>query len=409
MTTNAVLTPTIIADKMLDLLDNNLVFGNLVDRSYQAEFTGSPKPGESITIRKPAQYSVRTGKTASFQDSVEGSTTLTLSDQIGVDMKFSSRDMTLSIEKFAERYMVDPAIKLANAIEVQMASLYKKVPQWVGTPGEVVNSFADFAKGPLRMDQLAIPGNRVGVLSPDDAWGLVGSFSGLYISETAKNALEKAKLPPIGNVDVYSSQVVVNHTTGDTSSNGTVVTNGATQETTYAATKTTGLGSLITNGWTAAKTVKAGDVFTIATVYDVNPVTKAVYPYLKQFTVAADNTADGSGNMTISYSPAGILTGPYQNISATIGTSKALVFMGTAGTNYPQNLLFTKDAFALVTVPMELPQGAVKATRRSYKGISMRLVQGYDIVNDDDMWRFDIIPGYACVDPRLAVRLSGTA
>lgn len=407
MTTNSVLTPTLIADKMLDLLDNNLVFGNLVSREYQAEFSGSPKPGESITIRKPALYTVRTGKTASFQDSVEGSTTLTLSDQIGVDIKFSSRDMTLSIEKFADRYLKDPAIKLANAIEVQMATLYRSVPQWAGTPGQVINSFADFAKGPQMMDELAMGSDRVAVLSPADAWGLVGNLSGLYVSDVAKSALEKAKIPMLGGVDVYSTQVVINHTVG--TYGGTSLTNGAAQETTYAASKTTGTQTLITDGWSSgATTLNAGDVFTIAGVYAVNPVTKSILTYLKQFTVV-NTISDTTGNITLTMRPAAILTGAHQNVSATIGDNAAITIMGTSATAYPQNLMFNKDAFALVTVPMELPQGAVLKSRRTYKGISMRVIQGYDIINDDDMWRFDVLPGYACVDPRLAVRISGTA
>lgn len=408
MTTNATLTPDIIADKMLDFLDNDLVFGKLVSRDYEPEFSGTPKPGETIRIRRPSEYTVRTGKTADFQDSIEGSTTMTILPQIGVDLKFSSRELTLNIEKFAERHLMQPAIALANTIETSLAGLYTKVNNWAGTPGQLINSFTDFAVGPTLMDNLAMGKKRMGVLSPDDAWALQGAFSSLYINGVANDALTKAKLPPIGDVDVYRTQVVATHTVG--AHGGTPLTRGASQQVTYSSVKTTMTQTLSTDGWTTNSVLRAGDVFTIADVYDVNPITKVALPRLKQFTIVENVTTNttSSNETAITIYPAMILVGPHQNVSAANGNDKTITMVGTASANYRQNMLFTKEAFALVTVPMDLPTAAAKATRRNYKGISMRLTQGYDIVNDDEVWRFDILYGVAAVDPRQAIRLSGT-
>ena len=48
--------------------------------------------------------------------------------------------------------------------------------------------------------------------------------------------------------------------------------------------------------------------------------------------------------------------------------SLAINVLGTASTGYLQNLVFHKNAFALVVAPMEKPAGAVDVARKSYKG-----------------------------------------
>jgi hypothetical protein len=57
-------------------------------------------------------------------------------------------------------------------------------------------------------------------------------------------------------------------------------------------------------------------------------------------------------------------------------------------------------------VPMEKPPGAVDVARKSFKGLSIRLIPYYDGANDVSNWRLDILYGVKCIDPRLAVRAS---
>ena len=88
---------------------------------------------------------------------------------------------------------------------------------------------------------------------------------------------------------------------------------------------------------------------------------------------------------------------------------QAVNFVGTASTGYKQNMLFHKNAFALVSVPLVSPPGAVDVGRQTYKGTSVRVIPVYDGVNDESAWRLDILYGKKVIDPRLAVRLSGTS
>ena len=191
---------------------------------------------------------------------------------------------------------------------------------------------------------------------------------------------------------------------------GTPLTNGAAQETTYALSKTTNTASLITDGWTNDTTgiLLAGDVFTIADVFAVNPVSKDTQDFLQQFVVTADaNSGASTGPATLTISPAPILTGPYQNISATIADGAAIVVVGTGATIYPQNLAFHRNAFALVMIPLEMPDGANFKARESKDGISIRVIKAYDIINSTDIIRLDILYGVKSIYPDLACRVTG--
>ena len=204
------------------------------------------------------------------------------------------------------------------------------------------------------------------------------------------------------------TQNVATHTVG--AHGGTPVVNGANQNDTYDDTKNTNQTSLVTDGWTASTAVlKAGDVITIADVYAVNPVTKVAKSFLKQFTVVSDVTSDGSGNATLTISPALITSGAHQTASAVPADDAAITVAGTASTNYAQNMVFCKDAFSLVMVPLVAPPGAVDVSRQSYKGCNVRVVPVYDGVNDVSRWRLDVLYGVKTVDERQAVRISGTA
>ena len=212
----------------------------------------------------------------------------------------------------------------------------------------------------------------------------------------------------IGGVNTMMSQVVPTHTVGPLG--GTPLVNGASQNVTYDTAKNTWTQSLITDGWTAAAAnrLKAGDVFTIANVFMVNPKTKATLPILQQFVVNADVSSDAGGNLTANISPPIITSGPHQTVSAAPADNAALTILGTASTGYKQNLMYHKNAMALAIVPLEMPQAAYNGSRESYKGMSVRVIPIYDGTNDISKWRLDLLYGRKLIDARIATRVSGT-
>jgi hypothetical protein len=414
---NTTLTADIVAKEAVRVLDNELVMARKVFRGYEEDYSKNPngyEVGDTIRIRKPTDFTVRDGKTAAAQDVVEGRTTLVVNKFKGVDFKFTSQELTLDIKELSQRVIKPAMVQVANQMDVDLHALYKNVPNWVGTPGQTINSFADFALGPQRLDEGGVPqGDRCSVLAPADNWGLIGSQTSLYTDSIVKPAYREGQMGMIGGVDNYMTQNVATHTNGDFA--GTVLVDGSitTSTTAYADVKDTNQQTIHIDGLTTATAaLKAGDVFTIADVYDVNPVTKEAKDYLKMFTLVSDATA-ASNETDIVITPALIWTGAFQNVSVTSGVTdlnnKAVTFIGTGSTSYKQNMVFHKNAFALVSVPLVNPPGAVDVGRQTYKGCSVRVIPVYDGINDESMWRLDVLYGVKAVDPRLAVRLSGTA
>ena len=411
---NTTLTADIIAAEAVTILENEMVMGNLVYRGYEEEFNkniNGHKVGETVSVRRPTDFTVRTGATAAVQDVVEGKLPVTVDTQIGVDFKFTSEDLTLQIGSLSERVIKPAMVQLANYIDRDLLSLAKYVPQHVTIPSGGINSFDDFALAPTLMDKMAIPqDDRYAVLSPTDHWALLGSQTALYMQDVAKGAYRNASVGKIGGVDTYMSQNVYQHTTG--ARTGTDVTDTTSESYnaghTWANVKDSTTVTFHIDGMASdtAGYYKAGDTFTIATVYDVNPVTKQSNGVLKKFVVMTDTTS-ASSEADVSIWPPIITSGAQQNVSApALLDGLTVTYQGVASTAYTQNLFFRKNAFSLVMVPMVKPPGAVEVSRKSYKGISVRVIPYYDGTNDVSNWRLDILYGKTVVDPRQAVRAS---
>lgn len=412
---NTTLTADIIANEAVMILDNELVMAKQVFRGYENEFSNTVngyEPGATISVRRPTDFTVRDGATMNVQDVTEGKFSITVDKRKGIDFAFSSQDLTLSIKNLSERVIKPAMIQLANQVDVDLMALYKDIPSWVGTPGQTINSFADFAKGPERMDEYANPkAGRTAVLSPADHWGLLGAQTAMYIQDAAKGAYRSAALGNIAGVDLFMSQNIPTHTVGaaaTASAKADAAAGLGVLSTTYEATKDTGYMYLSTDGWDAS-TLKAGDVLELSDVYAVNPVTKATLPFKKQFVVLED-TVTASGDTAIKIAPPIIPTGAFKNVSnaPTDGTT-SITKVGTGGTGYRQNLIFHKNAFALVSVPLVDPPGAGEVARKSLNGTSVRVIPVYDGVNDVSRWRLDILYGVKTIDNRLAHRISGTS
>jgi len=411
---NTTLTADVIAKEALAILENDLTVFKSFHRAYEEEYASKVNgymKGDTISIRRPADFTVRSGATLSTQDVVEGKVTLTVDQQKGVDFQFSSVDLTLKIEDLSER-VIKPAMSnlINNITDDILTQMYRGVYNYVGAPGTRITTFAGWSKGAERLDEMSVPQeDRTSVLCPNDFWGLVGAQTALYIQDVAKGAYRSGELGMLGGINTMMSQVTPTHTVGPLG--GTPLVNGASQVVTYDTAKNTWTSSLITDGWTAAAAsrVKAGDVFTIANVYMVNPKTKTATNILQQFVVTADGSSDGSGNLTLTVSPPIIsAAGPYQTVSAAPADNAALTFLGTASTAYRQNMFYHKNTMALAMVPLEMPAAAYGGARKTYKDMSVRVVPIYDGTNDISKWRLDVLYGRKIIDPRLAVRVGGT-
>lgn len=392
-------------------LENNLVMANSAHREYKKEFA---KVGDTVSIRRPVKFITSDGATRANQDVEEKNTSITIDSRKHVSWNFSTQDLTLTIEEYSERYIKPACITLAQTMDQAGHSLYSSVWNSVGTPGTTPANYAAIGDTAQRLDEMAVPrDNRMMVTNPAAHYAVAGNQLTLdAIGSKGTSAYEAAQVGRIANFDWMMSQNVKNHTVG--AHGGTPLVDGASQDVTYAASGGANTQSLVTDGWsTSTAVLNAGDVFTIAGVFAVNPVPgegttgKEVQSYLQQFTVISDVTSDGSGDATLTISPAIIASGPYQTVSAAPADNAAITVLGTASTAYPQNLGFHKNAFALVTCPLEMPDGASWKARESKNGLSIRVVKDYDIGDDTDIIRLDILYGWKAIYPDLATRLWG--
>jgi hypothetical protein len=387
---------------------------NLVYRGYENEFDGKIngyKKGEVVSVRRPADFTVRDGKTAVTQDVVEGKIPVTVDQQKGVDFKFSSSDLTLQIGELSERVIKPAMIQLAHQVDRDIIGLWNEIPKHVTLPSGGMDSFADFSLAPALMDKVGIPqDDRYAVLSPADHWAFLGSQTGLYMQDVAKGAFRNASIGRVGGIDTYMTQHAPVWTCGTRTTsdlvNETIIDGTHTwalyKDSTYVEIGVDGMNA-------AADTVEKGAVFTVSDVYEVDPVSKASLGFLKQFVVMEAATASGSAVANLKIWPPMILSGAHKNAHLSTGTdidNNTLIWYGTASTSFTQNLFFHKNAFALTMVPLVSPPGATDVGRRSYKGISVRVIPYYDGTNDDSNWRLDVLYGVDVIDPRLAVRAS---
>lgn len=404
---NSLITPNIIAKEALMQLENNMVLGNLVHRDYRHEFV---KVGDTVSVRRPVKFLAQDGAALVKQDVEEGAADIAVDQRKHVGWEFSTRDLSLSITDYSERYIQPAMITLANEIDLSLAGLYAQVWNQVGTPGTTPSTFAHLGAAGKRLDQMSVPrANRNAVFDPEAAWSLADGLKSVFVQDTARGAYEEARIGRYAAFDTYGDQNIRTHVVG--AHGGAPLVNGAAQDVTYAASKTTNSQSLITDGWpvSTAGVLKAGDVFTVAGVFAVNPVSKDVQPFPQQFVVKADVTTDATvgGPAVLTISPAIIASGPYQTVSTAPADNAAITVAGAASTGYPQNLTFHKNAFALVTVPLDMPEGAGFTDRVSSRDLSVRVVKDYDILADNEIIRLDVLYGVKAIYPDLACRLTG--
>ena len=410
------ITSTVILNKTMQVLHNESAFLGSINTEFNEEFAKKGmKAGASVYPRRPVQFRIRDGATASLQDVNETSVAVTVEAEFGIDFDFTEFDRTLSVDDFNKRYMMPAGKRLATELDTRIATrFYQAVANWSGTAGTTPSTALAMLKAASILDDVSCPrdGLRTAAMNPLAMAYMVDGLKGLLndsgvIGKQTKTGLMATNL----GMDFQMSQNVPTHTVG--ALGGTPLVNGASQGTTtavatenpYAATT-----SLITDGWTAAASgrLKKGDVITIAGVSAVNLENKNTLSYLKQFVVTADVSSDGSGNLTAVISPAIIAAGAYQNVSALPADNAAItVVTGTAATAYPQNMLFHKDAFTMVTVAMDVPKGMDMAEQIAYEGVNLRFVRGYDITNNKRISRFDLMAGYGALRPEWAVRVTG--
>lgn len=393
---NALLTPTAVTRKALAVLHQKLNFIGSIDRQYDDSFAKSgAKIGDSLKIRLPNEYTVRSGINMSVQDTNEQSTTLQVANVKGVDLNFTSQELALSLDDFSDR-IIEPAMSvLAANIEADALSMALDVYQAVNNVGSAVTLNKVLAARKLLTDALTPQSERKLILNTQDNLDLVDGLKGLFhdSTEIAKQYREGMVGRTAGFGDIYENTLLPSQTTGTAAS--------ATGYTVNGAVTANGSSSVVLAA--GATTFKKGDIFTVAGCNRVHPETKADTGALQQFVVTADY-AGGAG--TLSFAPAIYTTTGRQNVvAAGLANGAALTKVGGASAVYKPSLAFHKNAFTFATADLPMPEGVDFSAREVYDGISMSLVRAFTIADRSFPCRIDVLYGYKTIRAQLAARI----
>jgi hypothetical protein len=400
---NSILTIDMITRKALEILENNLVLTRNVNRQYDDSFAvEGAKIGSTLRIRLPDRALVTDGAALQVQDDNEQFTTLSVANQKHIGVNFTSAELTMQLDDFAERVLKPRISQLASSIDADVANAYKYIGNSVGTPGTVPSTSLVLLQAQQKLNEnAAVMSPRYATVNPAANAGLVEGMKGLFnptdtISKQFRNGMMGTGV--LGFDEINMSQSIKQHTTGSRD---------ASAATTVKTTITSeGASSIVLTQGSVVTTIKAGDVFTVADCYAVNPQTRESTGSLYQFVALADATAV-AGDWTVTVYPIYSANHALATVNALPVAAKTVTFLGAASSQFAQNLVYHKDAITFATADLLLPQGVDMAARAVHNGISLRVVRQYDINNDRMPCRIDVLYGYSAIRPQMAARIWG--
>lgn len=412
---NAILTSKVITKEALRVLHNEVVMVGLVRRDFDASFAqAGAKIGSTLRIRKPAQFGLRKGQQLQVQSFVETETTLTLSEQLGIDVEMTSAELTLDLNTFSEQVLKPQISRLAAGVEEFLMPVISSVGNFVfaGTAGNKIQ-FADMMASVTGLDKQTTPrdkGGRAFVVSPDHMAGYMDSVKGLFNpNSTIGDQYDEGQMLDSYGYKVKASNLIPNYPiipSADGTLGGTAIA--ITGITLGGANETGGftIATLTFSATTGASVLRDGTIFTINNCFQVNPETKKVYGNLQGFAVTGDYViGSGATSVVVTLGFPVYVSGPLQNVSTT--PAGAGSFIGSTSKELVQSIAFHREAFTLGCADLVLPSGVDMAARETGDGISMRLIRQYNAQTDQFPSRLDVIVGRRALRQEYAQRIIG--
>lgn len=357
--------------------------GSIVHRRYKKEFV---KVGNTVSIRKPVKFVVTDGATLVRQNVSEARVDIVINKRKHIAWEFDSEELTLTIENYSERYIKPAMIRLADKVDSDLCNLYKDLFLNQGTAGVIPAAFENLGDVAARMDDMSIPGDsRKLVISPKTNWKLANAFKGILLPSMVEGVVRRGSLGKIAEFDIYRDQNIKAHTSGGGSA--------------YQIDGSDQTGSTLTID-TGSGTKLIGDKITIAGLNAANPINGEDTGNLAQFTVTADMI---SGATSLSIDPAIVTSGAHKNVVSSPADDAVITLVSS----YKANLAFHPNCFALVMVPIAMPDGVAFKSTATGRDISVRIVKDYDIETDKDTIRLDILYGVKTIYPDLGCVMLG--
>jgi hypothetical protein len=372
------ITPLLVAKEALIALENNMVLGNLIHRGYSKEFQSGT--GSTVVVRAPTTFSATAfTSTVAAQTVTESSVSVILNTLLDVSFELTSQDLSRSISDMSEQ-LIQPAMRAhAPAIDATIAAVMSTgiAGYYPVTATPVVSDIANLG---AVQDILKVPmsGRRL-VLHPATKAAYISLDAFLHADKRGDGgkALRTAEIGNVMGYETYMDQNITTQTRSFLLANAAAAGTGTlTGACAAAATSCTVTGATAA----AVSTAPIGTPFKF-TGYD------------QWFYTTVPCTAGTSGIATV--------TGFAPAVAATMADTSVVTFQLTGR----DNLAFHKNAFTLVTAPLQAPIGGAKSSVVSYNGLSCRVVWDYAQASKTNLCSIDMLFGVKMLNQNLAARL----
>ncbi len=398
-----------VAMEALRLLVNKLQVAQFFNTTWMRQFEQEFAVGSSIQVKLPQRFTIRTGLGYTPQPINRITTTVNCNQIKGVDFEWDSIEKALQMERsneeISKQYLEPAAAQIAQQIDSDAALFaYQNANNIVGVLGQDPTSTATIMAARQRMFELACPwtGEKGILVPPSVNTAIVPAIQSLFNpSSEISREFKEGSIGKLNGFDWYESMSLKRHTAGTWAGAVTIDTTSALSGSTLIVDCTTG------------DTFNVGDVFSIANVNQVNPMTREVLTTVAKQFVITQATTGASSLATLQISPT--IYGPgsqYQNVDALPVSGAALtLFPGTAspsGKSGAQGLALHPDAYAMVSVKLESPEAVevISQKRDPETGIAIRFIRAFDPVQSRMINRWDVVYGFGAMYPdNCAVRI----
>lgn len=391
------------------------VLSKTVDTStFQGQFT--PASGEYVDIKRPHRYKAKRTAAGDISaltanDIIAGKATAQVQNYITVDMTWTNKEEALELDQLTE-ILMPAASECIQELETSFCDfMITHAGLASGTPGTVIDAWSDIAAQMSLMKSLGVPmGEIYSVMNPYTIQNLASAQTGLSAdpSRLVQTAWEQASIStPFAGLRALTSNALSTWTSSDAADR--VGALAANPDVTYLTAKDTMTQSLSVTGFTAASTVKAGDIIEIEGRYLINQKTRkpifdaAGNKVTFKATVTADVLLDGAGAGTL------VVTGPaiyetgmqYNTVDSAPVAADIVNILGAASTEYQPNLFYHKNSFAIAFV--KLPKlFSTDTVSQSEDGVSIRVSKYSDGDANTQKIRFDLLPAFGVMNPFFA-------
>lgn len=390
---NQFINTQLVSNTALAMFAVNAPFVMTGSRIYQDDFNNSGyKIGDTLQVRRQNNFVIGDGSTATPQNIIETVENITVAHQYHALIAYTIQDLSLKIEDFS-RMFIQPAIQnIISQMEHDIGvaaelGLYF----YVGTPGTPINSFGsvDVAGAKLLEQGVNIAADAYLAMTVRDGSSLKTALLNNFTPVFNENIVRQSAIGHLSYFDIFQSQNIVRHTSGagpTLHSGDTLLINGAVSSG----------NTLVMNGATVSVTnyFLPGDVFSIAGVQSVNPLSRQSTGQNSQFVVTAATSSDSGGNLTVSVAPTIIsdTSSPLQNVSNPV-PDNAVVSMNQS---YNVNVAYPSRGLDIVCPPLyklQVPYASVAIDPET--GLSLAVTQTGDILGYQNYMRIDILCGFS--------------